>query len=266
MPFMWFFMPSTLKLQGLRSESDDDKLHMIRVRAVHSAYKSDACYCVTLLCDELRLVDHHCKCTACARAFPCSHAYAALTALSRQQGEQPTNIGALPRWICCACCISAWPMTFAMSQHDELQLRLHLWTSRLPYPCFQNYYFCFSLVCTDMPAMFTMYHLLLNRSPAVIVFTSLLCRWYSICGHKIEWCTYIFFITRTGQRKAQNSENIARPLFLAVHNMGRLANDDMRSCLCLAFDLWGDNFMGKYYHRFYIFLDKQAILRLILFM
>ena len=91
------FRSSTLKLQVRRSESDDDKLHMIRVRAVHSAYKSDACYCVTLLCDELRLVDYHCKCPAGARALPCSHASAALTVLSRQQGEQHTNIGARSR-------------------------------------------------------------------------------------------------------------------------------------------------------------------------
>ncbi|MEE8289202.1 MAG: SWIM zinc finger family protein [Nitrosomonadaceae bacterium] len=82
-----------MKIQGRQSESDGDEYHMIRVRAIHSAYKSGACYCVTLLFDATRLVDHHCMCPAGARAFPCSHVSATLTALSRRQGEKPTRAG-----------------------------------------------------------------------------------------------------------------------------------------------------------------------------
>ncbi len=59
---------------------------MLRVRAVHSTYKSNTCHEVTLLCDDKRLVDQHCKCPAGTRAFPCSHVAAVLAALSLRQG------------------------------------------------------------------------------------------------------------------------------------------------------------------------------------
>ncbi len=84
----WCVRPRRLRLQGQRSATDDDELHLVNVQAMKSSMKSQETYTAMLLCDSETVVDTHCSCgPSGARAFPCSHTAAMMVEISGLQGE-----------------------------------------------------------------------------------------------------------------------------------------------------------------------------------